>query len=122
MRVKRGPKTREGRRPGRKGMMGGDRSWENAEEMMGGAGLLSSHEPLRFPLQGSGLGQKRSGTCGVVPKSLCGCRKDQDGESVLTLEGSALPRHDVLDKGWERRRKSATALGPSQLFIALLAP
>lgn len=34
-------------------MMGGDRSTESAEEMMGGAGLLSSHEPLRFPLQGS---------------------------------------------------------------------
>lgn len=49
-----------------------------------------------------------------------GPQRDPEGEAALTLEGSASPRHDVLDKGWERRRKSATALGPSQPLKPLL--
>ena len=42
------------------------------------------------------------------------------GWAALTLEGSASPRHDVLDKGWERRRKTATSHGPSRPLKPLL--
>ena len=40
--------------------------------------------------------------------------------AALTREGSASPRHDVLDKGWERRRKTATSHGPSRPLKPLL--
>lgn len=50
----------------------------------------------------------------------CGSGHPPGGWAALTLEGSASPRHDVLDKGWERRRKTATSHGPSRPLKPLL--
>lgn len=68
-------------------MMGGDRSTESAEEMKGGAGLLSRHDPLRFPLQGSGLGQKSSGTCGICCSKVAVWTQKGPGRRVCTHPG-----------------------------------
>lgn len=106
--------------PGRAGGQEG-RGW--GEEWRGniGAGLLLVMTPV---VSSSGV---RAGTeelwgmwcCSkapVWPQKGPGCRG-----CTHTTKGSASPGHDVLDKCWEKGQKSATALGPTQLFIALSA-
>lgn len=73
--------------------MGGARSTEGAE-MMGEASA---------PLQGSGLGQGRSGA-GVVPKPPSGPRKDHDREAVLTPEDLLHPDMMCLTKAGGKER------------------
>lgn len=49
-----------------------------------------------------------TGLPGHVVLSAHKTQKDLEEEEELTLEKSALPGHDVLDKGWQREGESAT--------------
>ena len=93
-------------------MKGGDRSTKN-EGAMGGAGLLWSPAVSSKGVKPEEKGSRARGMA-VGPPPPPG------GWAALTLEGSASPRHDVLDKGWERRQKTATSPGPSQPLKPLL--
>lgn len=87
--------------------------------MTGALGRGATLHPLQSPLRESSQ-ERRSLCLWCYLGALVGPQRDQEGGAALTLEGSASPRHDVLDKGWERRQKSATALGPSQPLKPLL--
>lgn len=75
-------------------------------------GLGCSRDPLWFPLQGSGLGQKSSVACGGVLKPLCSPRKDQEGEAALTLEAPLHPDMMCLTKAGEEDRDQPLHLAP----------
>lgn len=67
-------------------------------EQWAGAGCFHISSPFGSS-PGVRLEAKTSRAHDIVPKALQGPGR----EAALTLEESASPRHDVLDKGWGRK-------------------